>query len=84
MNKKSMEADAQNTQEPPPPGDDLNEHLAVQNQLPQLRHQMEHQQCEHQYQMEDIIARQEDLMQQLQYNLACTIRNGVHPPRRRV
>lgn len=68
-----MEADAQNTQEPPPPGDDLNEHSAVQNQLPQLRHQMEHQQCEHQYQMEDIIARQEDLMQQLQYNLA-----GLH------
>lgn len=68
-----MEADSQNTQEPPPPGDDLNEHSAVQNQLPQLQHQMEHQQCEHQYQMEDIIARQEDLMQQLQYNLA-----GLH------
>lgn len=68
-----MEADAQNTQEPPPPGDDLKEHSSVQNQLPQLRHQMEHQQCEHQYQMEDIIARQEDLMQQLQYNLA-----GLH------
>lgn len=64
-----MEAGNENAQDPPPFEDDLDEHTAVQNQLSQLRHQLEHQQREHQYQMEDIIARQEDLMQQLQNNL---------------